>query len=388
MRCHLATRCPAQGVILHGCKAIGILALGALSACAGSGDRAAQAESVDSARISADSLSLPVAGAPVRRGDLVLSVRATGVVRTDRMVNLKAEVQGTVAEVRGRPGASAKAGDTLVVFDPRPFDLAVLQAQAAVSEAQMRYQDALLGDRPNDTTEVVRQRRESARLRSGIIGAEARLEQARLDRERSAIVAPFGGVLDQVTVVTGQRIAPGDGIARLVDLGTLTIEANVLEHDLPLIRVGATARVAPSAGGGSRLPGTVIAVLPLVDTTSRAGRVLVQVRSGGGLLRPGMYADVELESSRLRDRVLVPAVAVIERDGRSLVFRATQGKASWVFVTVGRSNGVETEVLPDSATGHPAVSPSDTVLVSGHLTLTHDAPIRLLPQVQSQTQSP
>ena len=348
-------------------------------ACGGGAERDARAEPPDSARPGSDSLSLPVTGAPVRRGDLVLSVRATGVVRTDRLVNLKAEVQGTVAEVRVRPGVAVRSRDTLVVFDPRPFNIAVREAEAAVSEAQMRFQDALLGDRPGDTTELARQRREAARLRSGIVGAEARLEQVRLDRERAVIIAPFGGVLDQVPVVPGQRIAPGDGIARLVDIGTLTVEANVLEHDLPLIRVGAAARVVPSAGAGSRLAGTIIAVLPLVDTTSRAGRVLVRVRSGDGMLRPGMYADVQLESNRLRDRVLVPAVAVIERDGRPLVFRATQGRAAWVYVAVGRSNGSETEILADSVTGRPGVSPGDTVLVSGHLTLTHDAPIRLLP---------
>jgi hypothetical protein len=48
-----------------------------------------------------------------------------------------------------------------------------------------------------------------------------------------------------------------------------------------------------------------------------------------------------------------------------------------VYVPVGRSNGVETEILPDSVSGRTPVSPGDTVLIGGHLTLTHDAPIRV-----------
>ena len=57
------------------------------------------------------------------------------------------------------------------------------------------------------------------------------------------------------------------------------------------------------------------------------------------------------------------------------MFRARGGRAEWVYVPVGRSNGVETEVLADSVAGWTLVEPGDTVLVGGHLTLTHDAPI-------------
>jgi HlyD family secretion protein len=153
-----------------------------------------------------------------------------------------------------------------------------------------------------------------------------------------------------------------------------------LEHDLPLLRPGATAIVQPAAAAGASYAGRVIAVLPLVDTTSRAGRVLVRVQQRDGLLRPGMYADVELEATRLPNRVIVPAAALIERDGRPLVFRYRGGRAEWVYVAPGRSNGRETEVLPDSGSGRPAVAPGDTVLTEGHLTLTHDAPVRMLPR--------
>lgn len=91
-----------------------------------------------------------------------------------------------------------------------------------------------------------------------------------------------------------------------------------------------------------------------------------------------MYADVELESKRLTDRRLVPARAVIERDGRPLVFLVKGGRAQWVYINPGRSNNVETEVLPDSVTGAIPVAIGDQAIIEGHLTLTHDAPVRLV----------
>jgi HlyD family secretion protein len=90
-----------------------------------------------------------------------------------------------------------------------------------------------------------------------------------------------------------------------------------------------------------------------------------------------MYADLRLEATRLPGRVLVPAGAVIERDGRPLVFVVKAGRAQWVYIIPGKSNGAETEVLPDSSTGAVPLAVGDTVLVEGHLTLTHDAPVRV-----------
>ena len=322
-------------------------------------------------------VELPVLGALVRRADLVLSVRATGAVRAERLVTLKAETQGTVSEVEVRPGARVERGRVLVRFDPRPFDIAVREAEAGLAETQVRLQESLICDDPADSSAAARQRRLGARLRVGVAGAEARLERARLDRERATIAAPFGGVVDRLGVVEAQRVSAGEEIARIVDLNSLTVEASVLEHDLPLVRVGGRATVTPSASPEARFVGTIQAVLPVVDTATRAGRVLVRVGTSGGRLRPGMYADVQLEAERLTGRVLVPAGAVVERDGRTLVFRARSGRAEWVYVPVGRSNGAETEILPDSVSRCTNMAPGDTVLVGGHLTLTHDAPIRV-----------
>jgi len=355
-----------------------VLALLTAPGCRGRDGGAGGTDSASSSESRADStLALPVVGALVRRGDLVLSVRATGAVRAERLVTLKVETQGTVAAVLVRPGQRVDSGQVLVRLDPRPLDLAVREAEGALDEARTRLTDALIGDSASDTSATARMRREGARMRSGIAGAEARLERARLDRERATITAPFGGTVDRVGVVAAQRVGVGEEVARLVDLGSLVIEASVLEHDLPYVRAGGQATVVPSASPDTRYRGTIVAVLPVVDTVTRAGRVLVRVRTADGRLRPGMYADVQLEASRLVGRVLVPAGAVIERDGRTLVFRARGGRADWVYVPVGRSNGIETEVLADSVAGRTLVEPGDTVLVGGHLTLTHDAPIRV-----------
>ncbi len=350
-----------------------------LPACKGK-DAAAAADpapgGADSAAASAGgSLSLPVTGAPVRKGDLVLTIATTGQVRSEAVAQLKVETNGTVDEVLVAPGATVRKGQPLVRLDPRPFDLAVREAETALDEARIRLQANLATDSILLTNAQDAERQRNAVTLSGVPGAEVRLERARLDRERATITAPFDGVVDRLEVAAGSRVAAGQDLATVVDMTHLRLEAQVLEHDLPFVTVGGEARVSAPGAGTEPLRGRITAVLPLVDTVARAGRVVVSVGRAG--LKPGMYADLRLEAARLPNRILVPAAAVIERDGRPLVFVARDGRAQWVYIVPGRSNGADTEVLPDSASGEIPVGIGDTVLTSGHLTLTHDAPVRV-----------
>ena len=188
---------------------------------------------------------------------------------------------------------------------------------------------------------------------------------------------PFDGTVDRLAAVLGDRVTAGQDVGTLVDLTNLRVEAAVLEHDLPLIRIGGEAVITSAAIPGQSLIGKVQAILPMVDSMTRAGRAYVRVQ-GGGALRPGMYADVRLEAQRLTNRRLVPARAIIERDGRPLVFVVREGRAQWTYVTPGRTNGRETEILPDSVSGQIPVNSGDHVIIEGHLTLTHDAPVRVV----------
>ena len=326
----------------------------------------------------ASKVSLPVVGTEVRKGDLVLTINTTGQVKSQAVANLRSELSGTVDRVLAQPGQHVTKGQHLVIFDPRPFDLAVREAEAAVAQATVLYNDNIVPDSIVTGQSVPEDRRQIAKVRSGLLAAEVRLERAKLDRERASIDAPFTGVVDEVAVAPGERVAAGENIATVVDVSDLRVEALVLEHDLPLLRVGGDAAILSPAAGTS-VRGEISAILPLVDSTTRAGKAIVHVPAASATtLRPGMYADVKLESSRLRDRILVPTRAVIEREGRPLVFVVKNGRAEWTYVTPGRTNGTDTEILPDSVSGQIPVAVGDTVLIEGHLTLTHDAPVRLV----------
>jgi RND family efflux transporter MFP subunit len=359
------------------------LLLGLLLAGLGCKQKAADAEAkatADSTQPNAAPVTLPVVGQEVRQGDLILSVVTTGQIRSESMSSLKSETVGTIAAVLVRPGDRVKKGQALIRVDPRPLDLAVRDAEANLEKARLALLDNTVPDSIVTGRAITGERLKNAEIRAGLEGAKVALEKAKLEREKATITAPFDGVMDEVRVSVGERLTTGQEVAKVVDLDHLRIEAAVLEHDLPLIRIGGQAVVTAAAAPDKPVIGRIAAILPIVDSATRAGRAVI--RTGGGVLRPGMYADIRLEASRLPNRIIVPAQAVIERDGRPLVFVVKEGRAQWVYIFPGRSNGVETEVLPDSSTGLIPLKPGDIVLVEGHLTLTHDAPVRVIQRAE------
>ena len=339
---------------------------------AASGDSTAAADATP-----ATALALPVAAVAVREGDLILTVSTTGQVASDEVSALKSEISATVEKVLVRPGDRVRRGQTLLQFDTRPLDINVKEAEAGLDRAMQTFRESYYPDSVVSGRVPTEEQRRTAMIRAGVPSAQVSLDRAKLEREKATVISPFDGLIDQVHVAVGMRVSTGELLTRVVNLASLRIDAQVLEHDLPLIREGGQAIVTSAAAGTRPIIGRIVAVLPIVDTTTRSGRAFVRIPAGSPL-RPGMYADVKLEASRLPNRRLVPTRAIIQRDNRPLVFVVRNGRAQWVYINPGRSNGIDTEVLPDSGTGLIPVEVGDDVIVEGHLTLTHDAPVRVV----------
>jgi HlyD family secretion protein len=342
------------------------------------GDTAADSASLATAGPEGDApragVALPVVAEEAREGDLVLRVNTRGDVYGDVVVKLSSDVSGRVAEVLVKAGSRVSKGQPLVRLAQEPFDLAVREAQASLDQSEQSFRESFVPESLVTGIGPTAEQRKALRVRSGAAAAEIRLEKAQWERSRSVISSPVNGFIDRFDLAVGEQLGAGAQFATVVDVGALRIEARVLEDDLPLIRVGGEAVVSIPAVPGRVLRGRIDAVLPLVDSVRRTGRVIVRV-PGESSLRPGMYADVQLEAQRLPGRIMVPAKAVIERDGRPLVFVVREGRGQWTYIQPGRSNGVDTEVLPDSTSGVIPINAGDQIIVDGHLTLTHDAAV-------------
>jgi len=217
-------------------------------------------------------------------------------------------------------------------------------------------------------------RRELLEVRSGLAAARADAERAELMLERALVRAPFGGVVTALDCAPGERIQLGQTLARLVDDVNVEAEVGVLESDLGMLRPGRPVLLSVPALG-ELLEVTVDVISPDIDAESRTCSVLMRMKSKDGRLKPGMFVRAAIAGEILSERVLVPREAILTRDGRPMLFRVEDGRAKWVYVQLGERND-HLVVIERVDQGGP-LEPGTPVVVSNHLTLTHDAKVKV-----------
>lgn len=343
----------------------------------------------------------------VQLADLPLRAQATGYLEPWRKVTVQAEAAGRVLDRTVEEGGCVSAGNLLVLLDDREQRIALEEAQAEWLKNQAAYAVNFQGEEPAKTHSLApaagssdeilrlerlaaegllpkrdldeaRRRYETDRLlsgarqgdvraaSSGLAQSEQRLERSRLAIEKTRIAAPFSGCVADLTVEAGQQIGPGDALMTLLQDDRLKVDVDVLEADIVRVRRGAPTRVRIPSADGLVLEGSVYTVNPRIDPETGTGRVTVAIPNPRHLLLTGLFASVEIETERLRDRLVVPAGALLVRQGRDLVFRVENGKAFWAYVQVGAKSGDLVEITD-------GVSAGDLVASGGHFALAHEA---------------
>lgn len=324
---------------------------------------------------------IPVEGAVVIRDTLILRVRAEGQAAAWRQTAILAQVEGQVRAVRVRENSRVGQGTLMATIDSLEYALAADEARARLRQAQAQYRELTLFDENIEDAAVRREREQASRAKSGLDAAEVAVRRAELDLLRTRVTSPFSGRVANMRIVPGQRVRAGDELLTVADIDPIRVEVQVLESEIGFLRSGGTARVSFAAFPGEAFEGRIETINPIVDATTRTAKVTVSVPNPEGRILPGFYAVVSLDARRFADRILVPRTAILERDRRTMLFvydaedGARAGRAKWRYVTTGLENGELVEIVENPET--EMVQPGEVVLVAGHYTLTHDAPVRV-----------
>jgi len=186
-----------------------------------------------------------------------------------------------------------------------------------------------------------------AAQRSNISAADA--NEARLEKMQSYLVvkAPFKGVITLRNVDVGALVNSGSTLLfRIAQTATLRTYVNVPQADASSIRVGQAARLTVSNLPGRQFTGAVARTANALDPNSRTLLVEVQVPNAEGALLPGMYAQVDLSSTRSNPPLLVPSEALITRgEGATVALVRPDHTVHIQPIQVGRDYGDRLEVI-------------------------------------------
>jgi HlyD family secretion protein len=297
---------------------------------------------------------VPVQFARVRVEDVTSRVRAPGKIEPKTQVKVSADVPGKIIRMLVKEGDRVKRGQLMLQLDDTQYRASFDEARAALASAKARVRQAESAYKVSESNYA----RQKALFEKGLLSqaewdqassthdgahmevqtghedvsrAQATLESARDHLEKCRFEAPFEGVVSALDVeqgeivMTGTMNNPGTQILIVSDLSRMLVRADVDETDVVDLRVGQKAKISVDAVPDTTFEGTVTEIGNTAKrsiTSTVEGQTNFEVKvvfdKDVPQVRPGMTADVEIETATHAKTAAVPIQAVVVRTDREL----------------------------------------------------------------------
>ena len=294
-------------------------------------------------------------------------LQATGYVVARRQATISAQIIGTLTSVSVEEGEHLQKGEVLARLDDTQYvaQLDAAQAQDAVARAQIAKARATLKQDQADAARMnaVVARGYVSKQAAQQAGTQVAADQAMLDaaiKQAAAaaanvklaqvnvgytvIQAPFAGVVTVKDAEVGQIVSPytvgGGGIATVVDMNSLEVDVDVNETYISRVKPDMPVQAVLDAYPDWKIPAHVIAIIPSADKSKATVKVRIALDQKDPRVIPQMGVRVSFLEKKDANRaplpgVLVPKSAIVQRDGRDVVFVVKDGRAERTAVTTG-----------------------------------------------------
>jgi Cu(I)/Ag(I) efflux system membrane fusion protein len=295
----------------------------------------------------------------VTRAPMKKTIRAIGKLTYDetKLVDVTLKYDGWINKVHADAvGVRVKRGGPLFsVYSPEIY--------AAQGELLTAMRGPKLARGKDSADPFVAIARERLALLDAY-GLDKHLEKTGKAVKYITVTSPATGYVVEKNVFDGSAFKAGTRVMRIAGLDTVWLEAELYEHELPLVKEGDVARVSLSYVAVKSFEGKVTFVYPYLDPKSRTGRVRIELDNEELALKPDMYANVELAID-LGERLRVPDSAVIYTGRRRLVFvDLGEGRLRPQEVELGVRAGDAYEVLAGLEEGQRVVTSGNFLIAA------------------------
>jgi multidrug efflux system membrane fusion protein len=291
----------------------------------------------------------------------VEEIQASGETQAARTVEIRAETDGRVVELPIAEGRAVLKDALLVRLDRAERDAQLAQAKARVQQRSIQFEAA----RKLASSGFQSQTRRAEAL-ADLEAARADLAVLEVDIARTAINAPFDGVLDRRPAEIGSFVQRGDHVATIVDVDPVLVVAQIPEHDVTKLELGMPAQTRLAAGPDRM--GVVSYIATAANSETRTFRVEVEVPNPDRRIGEGMTAELQVKLPPVRAHLVPPSIFRLDDRGRiGVMIVQDDNVARFLRVSIIGSgeDGAYVTGLPDSAqvimVGQELVEDGETV---------------------------
>jgi len=284
-------------------------------------------------------------------------IRAAGRIEPDErsLYTITAKFEGYVERLHVNvTGQAVSKGQPL--FEAYSPELISAQREYAIAAQGLQSLRATGSDAQNGMAPLAAA--SLARLKNWDISEEQikSLTQSGEAKRTLTFRSPANGIVTERKAVQGMRFMPGEVLYQIANLSTVWIIADVFEQDIGLVKPGARAQIKINAYPGRSFEGAITYIYPTLKAETRTIPVRVELANPGQLLKPGMFAQMELAIHGKDQVVTVPASAVIDSGLRQIVLvQLQEGRFEPREVKLGARSEDYVEVLAGIKEGEAVV---------------------------------
>jgi membrane fusion protein (multidrug efflux system) len=284
-----------------------------------------------------------------------------------------AKVSGYLKTLAVDKGDSVKAGQSLAEIEVPELLAEEAQYKAETEVARTNY-ERIAAARQKATDLVMPQSVDDLRGRWEV--AQARLQRTQTLLQYSRIMAPFSGVITArfvdpgafIPAATAGSTPQNAALVTLMDYSRVRVQVFVPELEVPFIKNGVPAKVTVEELPGRIFQGSVTRFAHALDPATKSMLAEIEIPNPEGDLRPGAYANVQLELERKENALVIPVQALLTEKAGTSVFRVIDGKAKKTPVQVGFNDGTQVEIAK-------GINPEQGVILLGKQPLNDGQPV-------------
>lgn len=288
---------------------------------------------------------------------------AQGQVEPNRVVTVRAETAGRIAEIVVEEGRVVSAKDVLARLEMDDREVQLKKAEALLQERRKTYARAKqLGDKGYQAQRMIDE------SFSALRAAEAELAEIQLQIANTELRAPFSGILESRQVEVGDYVTVNGEIATIIDNDPLVVTTQIAQQNISDIKLGKSARL--DFATRQQLEGTVRFIAPRAETSTRTFRVEIEVPNPDNRIPSGTSVEASIPAGEVIAHFISPALLSLDDSGQvGIKTVATDGVVEFypTSIVLAEAQGLWVSGLPEQAriitVGQGFVRPGETVRV-------------------------
>ncbi len=264
---------------------------------------------------------IPVEIITVDVGDLIQSVNYNGDIEAEYEVKVFSKIPDRIEKFYVDEGDFVRKGNPIAKIIATTIEQSVRQTEAALvaskaQEANLKveyerakrlYSENAMSKQQYD---AIQTQYEAAQAQ--VEQAQASLASARSQLDDALVTASISGIIGKRYDDEGDMANPAQPLVTIVQMDRVKITFDVTEVDLGKIKIGQNAVIKVKSYPDQQFKGKVVKVSPVLDPLTRMAEVEVLIDNADHLLKPGMFAQVEVTTGKIEQKIIVPRFAAIE----------------------------------------------------------------------------